>query len=396
MAKILQNQEAYFDGRIAGSTGMLQEEQGGIASTNSVGSNDSNQGFSRYKKIIIPLVRRVFPELITNQIVGVQPMMGPVGLAYAMRFRYLTTKGTISQGDEAGYNTIDSTYSANATAGRPYSTTEGERLDSSNFLGAPSGNRAEIGLTVERKEITAHGRYLKAEWSIEAQQDLMAMQGVDVESETTDMLAYQISAEIDREVIEAITALAKQGGVFNWNYATSGDGRWEQEKLRTLYSLILKAGEDIAKATRRGAGNYLICSPNVVAALTGMTDIFKPAYGNNSVNSNTFGASYVGDLGVYKVYRDFFATTDFIVVGYKGPKDSDSGLIFNPYVPIMFAKTQGEEDFHPRLGVMTRYAICDHLFGAENYYRYISVNLGNRTFAQTSTTSGSYTSPYTS
>ena len=139
----------------------------------------------------------------------------------------------------------------------------------------------------------------------------------------------------------------------------------------------------------------MIVSPNVAAALTGMTDIMKPAYPKDTVNSQTFGASYVGDLGVFKVYRDFFATTDFVVVGYKGPKDSDSGLIFNPYVPIMFAKTQGEEDFHPRLGVMTRYAICDHLFGAENYYRYIDVNLGDRTFAATSTASGSYSSPYT-
>jgi hypothetical protein len=408
-SKLLEQQHRYFSGVLT---------EGGTLSTpdNCAGSDT---GIARFKPIAMPLIARVFPELVANEIVGVQPMFTPVGLAYALRYRYQTAEGGAAYNDEAGYNTVHALYSGGTPAsgtslptsadftppvaggegddlspftavGQPgvvtprggYDLQTGERLDAANYCGTDTGAIREMGLTIESKEVIAKTRKLKARWSLEAQQDLAAMHSLDIEEELTDLLAYEISAEIDAEVKNNIIAIAQVGGVLVWDYgqvgipATPGlgtaDGRWEQEKFRTLYTVLLKASNEIAQATRRGAGNFVLCSPGVCAALESLEQ-FAPSSVATNLATETSGVSKIGTVGRFTVYRDFFAREDYAVVGFKGAKDNDCGIVYMPYIPLMFSRAVGQENFQPRIGVMTRYGLCNNLFGAELYYRYIDI-----------------------
>ncbi len=405
-AKMLESQAAYFT------------EAAGTSSTPANSSTGANtQGISQFKPIAMPLVARVFPELVTNDLVGVQPMSTPVGLAYALRYRYQTTAQGATAGDEAGYNSVYQLYSgsnpASGSASIPtsagfgasanivggnnsvqnavgYTNEIGELLNTetrlatgnypngldTNNLNSGAFNMREMGLSVEQQEIRAKTRKLKARWSLEAQQDLSNMHGVDIEEELTDLLAYEVSAEIDAEVKNNIIAIGQVGGVLVWDYRAgnvgAADGRWEQEKFRTLYTVCLKASNEIAQSTRRGAGNFIMASPGVVAALEALEQFSVSSVATN-LSTETSGVAKVGTIGRFTVYRDMFATTDYAVVGYKGPKDNDAGIIYCPYIPLMFSRAVGQEEFQPRIGVLTRYALCNNLFGSELYYRYIDV-----------------------
>lgn len=409
-SKMLESQANYFI------------EAAGTSSTpGNAGVGNNAQGISQFKPIAMPLVARVFPELVTNDLVGVQPMSTPVGLAYALRYRYQTTGQGATAGDEAGYNTVYQLYSgsnpASGSATLPtsagfggsaapngsivggnnavqnavgYTTEIGELLNTENRLATgnyPNGldtnnlnggafNMREMGLSVEQQEIRAKTRKLKARWSLEAQQDLSNMHGVDIEEELTDLLAYEVSAEIDAEVKNNIIAIGQVGGVLVWDYRAgnvgAADGRWEQEKFRTLYTVCLKASNEIAQSTRRGAGNFIMASPGVVAALEALEQFSVSSVATN-LSTETSGVAKVGTIGRFTVYRDMFASTDYAVVGYKGPKDNDAGIIYCPYIPLMFSRAVGQEEFQPRIGVLTRYALCNNLFGSDLYYRYIDV-----------------------
>lgn len=410
-SKMLESQANYF-----------AEAAGTSATAASNGPGFNTQGIAQFKPIAMPLVARVFPELVTNDLVGVQPMSTPVGLAYALRYRYQTTAGGATAGAEAGYNTVYQLYSgsnpASGSAAIPtsgafdptgvqlagtivggnntvqnavgYTQEIGELLNTESRLATgnyPNGldtanlnsgafNMREMGLSVEQQEIRAKTRKLKARWSLEAQQDLSNMHGVDIEEELTDLLAYEVSAEIDAEVKNNIIAIGQVGGVSVWDYRTgnvgAADGRWEQEKFRTLYTVCLKASNEIAQATRRGAGNFIMASPGVIAAFEALEQFSTSSVATN-LATETSGVAKVGTIGRFTVYRDMFASNDYAVVGYKGPKDNDAGIIYCPYIPLMFSRAVGQEEFQPRIGVLTRYALCNNLFGAELYYRYVDV-----------------------
>jgi len=380
-------------------------------STSEVGADSGTpSGIARYKNVAIPMVRRIFPELLAHKLVGVQPMSGPVGLAYAMRYRASQTSpnGTYQAGTELGYNYVDNSYTSATTAGNGYSTLEGEQLNElTNAFGSDGTTQSrEVGLTIEQREIIARTRKLKARWSIEVEQDLGAMHQLNFEEEIMDIMAYELAQEIDRELVGRIITAAKAGGTLNWSYGSVGvptsgaalgtaDGRWQQEKFRTLYTTILNAAEEIGRSTRMGPGNWCIVSPKVAVALQSLPDFqYAPVKGN--VDSLKFGVAEVGTLGNgIKVYRDTFAYSspagtsgnDFVIVGYKGSKESETGLIYCPYIPVMFQKAIGQESFSPRAGVMTRYGIVDQLYGSDLFYRYISVDLGNGVDASTSSIS---------
>ena len=243
-----------------------------------------------------------------------------------------------------------------------------------------------MGLTVEKQQVSARTRKLAARWTHEAQQDLANQHGVDLPQELSDLLAYEVAAEIDHEVKNNIKALAQIGGVYSWSYGSMGnadgsaDGRWEQEKFRSLYTLLVKASNDISIATRRSSGNFVLCSANVVTALEAL-EAFSGSSVATNMTTEVSGVAKVGQIGRLAVYRDNFATEDYAVVGYKGPRDNDAGVIYCPYVPLMFLDAVGQDSFNPRIGVMTRYGICNNLFGAENYYRYISIDFGDSPIA---------------
>ena len=332
-----------------------------------------------FHQIAIPMVRRTFPELIAHDIVGVQPMTGPVGLAFALRFKPGTSYtgdgpanlqyGVTYPSDEAGYNRIDTTYTGT------YVTSAGELLGSNVTgdigLGVGAGTAIkEVNMTVEKAQVEAKTRKLRSRWSLEVAQDLKAMHGLDLEEEMMDILAYEITAEIDREIVNKMNTVAVSG---DWDYDSpvDADGRWQAEKYRTLYNMIVRKSNAIAVNTRRGAGNFVVASPYVCAALEGLSSfVVWPV--NNDINVLTSGIAKMGSLdGRLQVYRDTFAAVDYLTVGYKGPSEYDAGIIYLPYVQLMVSKTIYEQSFHPTVGLMSRYAIHEHIFGSNLYYQYV-------------------------
>ena len=297
-AKQLESQERYFSGQVLSeeelkeARQLMEDPAGG---TISVPSDPTLTGVARLKKVVIPMIRRIFPYMITNEVVGVQPMEGPVGLAYALRFIYQTTAGGITAGQEAGYNNISSTWNG------PYTTANGEGLAGTGLIGGSTGDMVEMGLRVESQTITAKSRKIKARWTLEAEQDLQAMHGVKIKDEATDILSYEVSAGVDQEILYYIKQNALAGGVYNWTYTTSGgpgaDGRWEQEIFRTFYTKLLAASNDIARATRRGPGNFVIASTNVCAMLESLNALIVSPVKDTSINLDQIGTAKVGKIG---------------------------------------------------------------------------------------------------
>ncbi len=360
------------DVNVARNTAMLLENEARyITEAGSTLSTD----VADFKKIVMPLTRRIFPNLIANNLVSVQPMTGPVGLAYALRFKY---KSGASDGTEIGYNSVVQGYSGDATA-NPASgaggvaTSAGERLSSVDPTA--TAEILEAGLSIESTTVTAKTRKLKSRWSLESAQDLKNMHGVDIESELITMLQYEISAEIDRELVNKMKGLCTVGnGNLSTYVVNSSDGQWEQEKFRTLYTRLVKEANQIAITSRRGPGNFIIASSNVVTALDAIGNfLLSPT--NSSPMELAPGIAKVGSIeGRFDVYRDTFATSDYALVGYKGPGAADAGIIYSPYVPVVISKTMEVQSFYPVVGIMSRYAITDNLFGAANYFRQVNVD----------------------
>ena len=366
------NESSTIDGAISPDTGNDM-----YAGTGNYHSN------AEFHKIAIPMVRRTFPELIAHDIVGVQPMTGPVGLAFALRFRadqeYAGATNT-----ELGYNTIDPYYSGDQTTSRANTTLDGEELGSNtastttdNYLMQPedrgigigSGKQIrELSMTVEKAQVEAGTRKLRSRWSLEVAQDLKAMHGLDLEEEMMDVLAYEITAEIDRELINVMRSVSSNNASSTtWDYQAA-DGRWEAEKYRNFYNLLIRKANRIAVDTRRGAGNFVISAPSICAALE-TTSSFTIQPVNTDVNTAVTGVAKIGSLdGRMTVYRDTFATLDDVIIGYKGPSEYDTGIIYLPYIQLLVSKAVFEDSFNPTVGLMSRYAIHQHIFGAENYY----------------------------
>jgi len=337
-----------------------------------------------FHKIAVPMVRRTFPELVAHQLVGVQPLTGPVGLAFALRFRPGQSVGAYTANvTELGYNTIESTYSGS------YITSAGEALGSKGDagagvgddigLGVGTGNHIrEVNLTVEKTQVEAKTRKLRSRWSLEIAQDLKAMHGLDLEEEMMDILAYEITQEIDRELIAAIDATVRgvAGYDTTWDFCASGcgvRGRWEMERYRELYHNIIRRTQDIAINTRRGSANWLVGNPRAVAILETLA-AFAIAPVPGDVTTQPTGVSRIGSLdGRLVVYRDTFESRDQLIIGYKGPSEYDTGVIYLPYIQLLASRAVFENSFHPTVGLMSRYAIHNHLFGAREYYQLIQL-----------------------
>lgn len=330
-----------------------------------------------FHKIAVPMVRRTFPELVAHDLVGVQPMTGPVGLAFAIRFRPGQDYGGADPDQtELGYNTISSSYAGT------YTTSAGEVLGSNATgdvgLGIGTGTAInEVNMTVEKAQIEATTRKLRSRWSLEVAQDLKAMHGLNLEEEMMDILAYEITAEIDRELMEKIDTVVVAGGSNysrTWSYeAASGTGvpggRWEMERYRELYHYILRRAQDIAINTRRGSGNWIVGDPYAVAIFESMAAFtIAPVPGN--VATSQVGLARIGSLdGRLSVYRDTFQSINQFIVGYKGASEYDTGVIYLPYIQLLASRTVFEDSFHPTVGLMSRYGIHEHLYGSENYYQ---------------------------
>jgi hypothetical protein len=196
------------------------------------------------------------------------------------------------------------------------------------------------------------------------------MHGLNLEEEMMDVLSYEITSEIDREIIAAMRTIASSGGK---DYDVDFDGRWESEKYRNLYNVVVRESNTIAINTRRGPGNFVVANPTVTAALETLSSFaLHPV--NTDINTAITGVAKVGSLdGRMAMYRDTFQSDDKFLVGYKGPSEYDTGIIYLPYIQLMMSKTVDYGSFNPAMGLLSRYGIMNNIFGASNYYRQIHV-----------------------
>ena len=383
-AAVLENQEIALK-----EQGMLTE----AAPTNATGGNIDN-----WNPVLIALVRRAMPNLMAYDLCGVQPMTGPTGLIFAMKSTYRDPQGLRiageTDGNEALFNEANTFFSGDSqNSGHPasgpsglfgitdgdgdttisdetttvshgtgYSTAQAEALGDGV---APNAHFPEMGFTIERATVTARSRALKAEYSLELAQDLKAIHGLDAETELANILSTEILAEINREVIRTINGQAKIGalqtgitttGIFDLK--NDADGRWSVEKYKGLVFQIEREANVIAKETRRGKGNFLICSSDVASALNAANMLHYPTGMSASLTVDDTGNTFAGTLnGNMKVYIDPYAVANYVNVGYKGTNPYDAGIFYCPYVPLTMVRAVGENTFQPKIGFKTRYGM---------------------------------------
>ena len=363
-ATLLENTETSMqEGESLGASGSLLSEAAPANSTADV---------ANYNPVLISLVRRAMPNLVAYDIAGVQPMTGPTGLIFAMRSKYEDTGGK----PEAFYSEADTDYAgtgthANALGAGSETTGTGLETADAEALGDSSSNEfAQMSFSIEKVSVTAKSRALKAEYTTELAQDLKAIHGLDAETELANMLSAELLAEINREVIRTVYTNAvagSQGGVATngtFNLDVDANGRWSVEKFKGLMFQIEKEANQIAKDTRRGKGNMIICSSDVASALqmAGVLD-YAPALNSNNLNPDDTGNTFAGVLnGRFRVYIDPYAGANYMVVGYKGSSAFDAGLFYCPYVPLQMVRAVGENTFQSKLGFKTRYGMVSNPF----------------------------------
>src|SRR5210317_89714 len=308
-------------------------------------------------RVILPVIRRVMPTVIANEIVGVQPMQGPVGQIHTLRVRYAETTNDTSAsntdttaGDEAlSPFKIANAYSGSLTTGKADSTAAKEG----------TGGRA-LSIQILKQSVEAKTRKLQARWTFEAAQDAQSMHGIDVEAEIMAALAQEITAEIDQEILLSLRTLAATE--FTYNQATvSGTATFVGDEHAALAVLINRTANLIAQRTRRGAGNYAVVSP---AALTVLQSATTSAFARTT--EGTFEAptntKFVGTLnGAMRVYVDSYASdTQAVLVGYKGASETDAPAFYCPYVPLMSSGVVLDPtSFEPVVSFMTRYGYIE-------------------------------------
>jgi hypothetical protein len=405
-------------------------EDSSVANSLSVTGNalsyNASSGLAGYDPILISLVRRSMPNLMAYDVASVQPMTSPTGLIFAMKSTYTNRGGPEALFNEAFTRFSGLTTSAGSTVeasfvGDPLygllgvtasgiGTTQGwapygamTRADGEGLgEGGGAGDFNTMAFTIDRAAVTARTRALKAEYTIELAQDLKAIHGLDAETELANILSTEILAEINREVVRSIYTTAKlgaqhsdlfyktSGNSYNFqpnasNPALSGgiaspggvydlirdsDGRWSAEKFRGLMFQIEREANVIAKDTRRGKGNFIICSADVASALAmgGFLNV-SPAL-NVNLDVDDTGNTFVGVLnGKIKVYVDPYSSVgvnasarDFVCVGYKGTSPYDAGLFYCPYIPLQMVRAINDATFQPKIGFKTRYGMAVNPF----------------------------------
>ena len=402
-AVLLENQERF----LREERGMLAEAPSSptmSAGTGGFTGSGSNPPVAGFDPVLISLIRRSMPKLMAYDICGVQPMSGPTGLIFAMR----SHRGADRDGNgatpnvftnEAFYNETPSGFSA---AGGTYSAATGEGATNPSVLNPASGGSQgdyaavggmnttaleqlgsdataafrEMSFSIEKVAVEAKGRALKAEYSLELAQDLKAIHGLDAEAELANILSAEVLAEINREVVRTIYVTAKAGAQNNvanagqFDLDVDSNGRWMAEKFKGLIYQIERDANAIGHETRRGKGNFIVCSADVASAL-GMAGVleYTPALGGNAglAGVDDTESTLVGTLnGRIKVYVDPYsaniADDHFYVMGYKGTSAYDAGLFYCPYVPLQMVRSIGQDTFQPKIGFKTRYGMVANPF----------------------------------
>ena len=337
----------------------------------------------RFRPVALALVRRTFPELFANKVVGVQAMSTPVGLAYALRVVY-----NDGNNQEAAWDSVD--YYGGYTGSTPQASAA---LDSSSGSGiydtsatgavlsaaeafqlGTANTYPQLKMRIDKVSIEAATRKLAASFSLESAQDIKAMHDIDIEREMLNVIQYESIAEMDRELLYRMkkasidTSIGGEAiSTINCSGTAALDGRWSQERYANIVAAIINQANRIAIKTRRGPGNFVVVSPQMATVLQASGHPFTRLH--SAANATTT----VAEIGMLNdsltVYRDVYAKTDYALVGFKGPGISDCGIIFSPYIMGLTSKAIDPTDFSPRIGVMARYAITDTLLGSGRYYR---------------------------
>lgn len=426
-AILLENQERWClrEANVAGGPGNMFGYGGAGGDFGTMGGSVGNQDFyatgdARLPKVLIPMIRRTFPELITNEIVGVQPMSGPVGLAFALRYRYdgenldyqdpsrRTYDANVTSpqfrgkpqedanGQEVGYNYLNTAFTG-TTSDKLTGNEDFEFLDEDRGVAEWlanyefTGQMPQMTIEFEKTAVEAGTRRLAARWSVELEQDLKNMNGIDIDNELTNAMSYEIQAEIDREMIMRMIQISlnagKDRGYSIWE-PKKADGRWLGERNRDFYQKVLIEANRMAVRNRRGTANFIVATPTICSIMEMMPEFkFMPV--DSTVSTQQTGVAKVGTLaGRFTVYRDTRTESqqpwirpntgrtnriEYALLGYKGSEYYDTGIVYCPYIPVMVQRTIGVNDFTPRVGLLTRYGVVDHLFGAELYYHTIIV-----------------------
>ena len=344
MGVILENTRKYLkENASAGSTGA-----GNIATLN---------------RVILPVIRRVMPTVIANELVGVQPMTGPVGQIHTLRVRYaqsLTDTSAAATSVTAGQEALSPFTIATA-----YSTVPQNTATATNYTGGATATMEgtggkQISVQILKQAVEARTRKLQARWTFESAQDAQAMHGIDVEAEIMAALAQEITAEIDQEILLSLRSLAATE--FTYNQATvSGTATFVGDEHAALAVLINRVANLIAQRTRRGAGNYAVVSS---AALTVLQSATTSAFARTT--EGTFEAptntKFVGTLnGAMRVFVDSYASdTTPVLVGYKGSSEADAPAFYCPYIPLMSSGVVLDPTtFEPVVSFMTRYGFIE-------------------------------------
>ena len=396
----------------------LDEENGQASFLNeaapSMNTGTNGSPVAAWDPVLISLVRRSMPNLIAFDVAGVQPMNGPTGLIFAMKSKYgvggYTETSDFATKAEALFDNIDADYSGPTTT----LASEGDSFN-------------DMGFTVDKVAVTAKTRQLKAEYTMELAQDLKALHGLDAETELANILSTEILAEINQEMIGGINTTAVIGGnagVTSYTVSTAtgaaatgqpigtvlgaeervassttltaiitntaatdtataqdifdaetrpngefdlqgADGRWAEEKFRSLLFQIELEANAIAKGTRRGKGNFLICSSNVASALAAAGVMTYAPDLMNQLEVDSTGNTFAGTInGRMKVYVDPYALSDYATVGFRGTNSYDAGIFYCPYVPLTMIKAQAEQSLQPKIAFKTRYGMAVNPYAA--------------------------------
>lgn len=485
-AIVLENAQALVDheAKTRGGRSLLFEAAG-IDTGAMMGNNgatyadtvrpDGQTGDARVPSIVIPMIRRIYPQLIAHKLVGVQPMQGPIGMAFAFRAKYgrFGRGSDRTEGTEIGYLHNDAAFTgkkqlANKFNNVPYAdganpeTSDGSVKESATaetgvaktgpvdgfemkaqdqgavtykydaakhiagadfevapdaqdtagmmkyFMGgnpsyggprnfgmigdgadtsdaenwAVGRDMPEAGFEILKATVTAKTRKLGVQITRETEEDMKAMQGLNAQQEISDLLSYEISQEMDRQLLgEIVQSAVRAGNATEWDPAIA-DGRNQNERVNTLYTTILNRSSQIAVKSRRGAANWCVASPGAAALLE--SNIVNPlGVGGGLGNADAFGKSIDNGIGVteigalrngtIKLYRDTLAGGDYILLGFKGNNIYDAGIIYLPYIPLELMQAQDPFTFNPITAARTRYGVTTNLFGAGQFYQFIGI-----------------------
>jgi len=350
------NWDGTRDALLEGLEGTKRDTMSAVLENTKVALNESATAgatqagnIATLNKVILPVIRRVMPTVIANEIIGVQPMTGPVGQIHTLRVRYAEAKAGVAAGDEAlSPFDIANAYSGDA-AGAPASTAS---------LEGEAGSKMSI--QVLKQTVEAKTRKLSARWTFEAAQDANSMHGLDIEAEIMAALAMEITAEIDQEILGSLSNLASTGATYDMSASFTGTPTFIGDRHAVLATLINQQANLVAQRTRRGAANWAVISPSALTVLQSATTsaFARTTEGTFEAPTNT---KFVGTLNsTMRVYVNTYASNDDVLLGYKGQGEIDAAAFYCPYVPLMSSGVVVDpSSFEPVVSFMTRYGYVE-------------------------------------